>query len=505
MLWQSDLELPQEDTVREHCDYVDLIRSLGEGSSNPMVDITSILSDPPSSSSAYSSTPNTENVYHPFWYATAEPHYQAFAPLIDQEASAWVCGNIPPSTVIQPLDPLEHVENCLWPSPSSLYAFCLHVSLLYINSSYFCFRAEDVLNNGLAPPSSLSSAPLPSWSLPVRGSASMVNAMPPVPGPSTVPLDFDPSRYVSLDYTGFDMSLDNVQSPGRSGYHLPLATPAQGMYPVLIGQDAFGVDPDLSSVTALWEAGPSTDSTVPLTAAPCDIFPCDSLENSARLETLVNYAPASLSPESLPSTVPSPQTRSCTKVDKPTTHASKTGGRNRAHSGRKTRSSSNPTPSSSSPSRRRVSHRDGQSSGRNIKALTQLQIYETIERGGPIVCPASQCPYHDQSKCRDWRKADFLRHLMTHCVDPGNWMWKCAGVPVDESKLTDEQRQGLVNSWRYQGRLMAGGCMQNFSRSDSLKRHLDKQEIGCQGNIKLSFHQKLNGAQPDIVRQLVTL
>lgn len=96
-------------------------------------------------------------------------------------------------------------------------------------------------------------------------------------------------------------------------------------------------------------------------------------------------------------------------------------------------------------------------------------------------CPI--CGYTQQKR----RVQELKRHIRTH----GRWRkpgeWTCRGVGIDRAHLLGIGiRQGMTEEefieaggYRFEGRLMAGGCRGTFSRKDALKRHVDSPGNSC--------------------------
>ncbi|KAF9049533.1 hypothetical protein BDZ89DRAFT_654495 [Hymenopellis radicata] len=102
-----------------------------------------------------------------------------------------------------------------------------------------------------------------------------------------------------------------------------------------------------------------------------------------------------------------------------------------------------------------------------------------------------KCPVCDWVQ-ENHRKPDFLRHLNTHTRAPETDQtkgWWCKGVRLED---LDEYNRGAREDGRktisrdmepkqFRDHVRIGGCLQNFSRRDALKRHLDNPAMACAG------------------------
>lgn len=118
--WQTSFE--QEDILQDHCDYLDLMRSF-EGASMPMVDISTMYSIAALALTQHPNTNPSTNNSTSSWAkltrASQNPPVFINAP----KSSAWICERIAVDAVVRTLDPPEHVDQCLWPAPSSSYVY----------------------------------------------------------------------------------------------------------------------------------------------------------------------------------------------------------------------------------------------------------------------------------------------------------------------------------------------------------------------------------------------
>lgn len=138
--------------------------------------------------------------------------------------------------------------------------------------------------------------------------------------------------------------------------------------------------------------------------------------------------------------------------------------------------------------------------GRNIHLLTGAEVDAALA-SRPRVCPLARlgaCSLVPNDG--KWEKGTFRRHLQTH-VDKGGWWWKCSGLPVEDIGDSSTSR----NRWTcpLDGRDYAGGCLANFSRKDSLKRHIRKGSSGCVGDVEADYHLELNSLRYEETRQLL--
>lgn len=89
-------------------------------------------------------------------------------------------------------------------------------------------------------------------------------------------------------------------------------------------------------------------------------------------------------------------------------------------------------------------------------------------------CP--HCNYIQWKK----RTADFERHQATHISRAGKPLFVCQGVRLEHAsackKPIPTDKRGIPVE--HEGVMRVGGCFRSFTRSDALKRHLEKTAFG---------------------------
>ncbi|KAI9058384.1 hypothetical protein FKP32DRAFT_1636400 [Trametes sanguinea] len=93
---------------------------------------------------------------------------------------------------------------------------------------------------------------------------------------------------------------------------------------------------------------------------------------------------------------------------------------------------------------------------------------------------AYKCPYCDHVQ-KNRRSPDMERHIRSHFRRTGQAQWVCCGLPLEEAKMHGRGRND--NPWTFNGVLMVGGCHEDFSRMDALKRHWRNTNNNCIGDI----------------------
>ncbi len=102
-----------------------------------------------------------------------------------------------------------------------------------------------------------------------------------------------------------------------------------------------------------------------------------------------------------------------------------------------------------------------------------------------------RCPVCDWVQ-ENHRKPDFLRHLNTHARAPETDQtkgWWCKGVRLEDldeyNQVAREDGRKIISRdmepQQFRDHVRIGGCLQNFSRRDALKRHLDNPAMACAG------------------------
>lgn len=115
---------------------------------------------------------------------------------------------------------------------------------------------------------------------------------------------------------------------------------------------------------------------------------------------------------------------------------------------------------------------------RNVQLDEAPPLRGTWARNGP---DAYKCPYCDHVQLNK-RSPDLERHIRSHFRRTTRQRWVCCGLPLDEAAKQDISADN--NRWEFNGRTMVGGCHQDFSRMDALKRHIDNKNNPCKGNTK---------------------
>ncbi|KAL7279931.1 hypothetical protein ACG7TL_006341 [Trametes sanguinea] len=93
---------------------------------------------------------------------------------------------------------------------------------------------------------------------------------------------------------------------------------------------------------------------------------------------------------------------------------------------------------------------------------------------------AYKCPYCDHVQ-KNRRSPDMERHIRSHFRRTGQAQWVCCGLPLEEAMRLGHGRND--NPWTFNGVLMVGGCHEDFSRMDALKRHWRNANNNCIGDI----------------------
>ncbi|CCM01078.1 uncharacterized protein FIBRA_03126 [Fibroporia radiculosa] len=132
---------------------------------------------------------------------------------------------------------------------------------------------------------------------------------------------------------------------------------------------------------------------------------------------------------------------------------------------------STPSGNSRSHSRRVVRPRNAQA------FISPLAAAQALANGS-FVCPAPGCGHVPSSK----NPSDLERHMATHQSYANKGKWICCGIPANA--------ENADVAYIIKGRLMTGGCQTEFSRKDSLGRHLTRS--GCVGDLNLA--QELGSA-----------
>ncbi|KAI0648029.1 hypothetical protein C8Q79DRAFT_547315 [Trametes meyenii] len=94
---------------------------------------------------------------------------------------------------------------------------------------------------------------------------------------------------------------------------------------------------------------------------------------------------------------------------------------------------------------------------------------------------AYKCPYCEHVQTNK-RSPDMERHIRSHFRRTAQAQWVCCGLPLDEALRLGRGRGD--NAWHFNGVLMVGGCHEDFSRMDALKRHWRNANNSCIGDIR---------------------
>ncbi|KAI0372185.1 hypothetical protein BV20DRAFT_964288 [Pilatotrama ljubarskyi] len=94
---------------------------------------------------------------------------------------------------------------------------------------------------------------------------------------------------------------------------------------------------------------------------------------------------------------------------------------------------------------------------------------------------AYKCPYCDHVQ-KNKRSPDMERHIRSHFRRTAQSQWVCCGLPLEEAVRRGCSRND--NPWEFNGVLMVGGCHEDFSRMDALKRHWRNSNNSCIGDIR---------------------
>ncbi|KAI0632145.1 hypothetical protein C8Q77DRAFT_1074211 [Trametes polyzona] len=176
--------------------------------------------------------------------------------------------------------------------------------------------------------------------------------------------------------------------------------------------------------------------------------------------------------------VPSPRIRS--RKLRSSTHT-RSQGRTKHHRAT-SRHSYSPYPSSSTSTSAAESSSAANSrrpGSRNVQIIDQAPPPRgSWAKTGP---DAYKCPYCDHVQ-KNKRSPDMERHIRSHFRRTAQSQWVCCGLPLEEA-MRRGRGQG-DNPWIFNGELMVGGCHEDFSRMDALKRHWRNSNNSCIGDIR---------------------
>ncbi|KAI0335876.1 hypothetical protein GY45DRAFT_1267322 [Cubamyces sp. BRFM 1775] len=105
---------------------------------------------------------------------------------------------------------------------------------------------------------------------------------------------------------------------------------------------------------------------------------------------------------------------------------------------------------------------------------------------------AYKCPYCDHVQ-KNKRSPDMERHIRSHFRRTAQAQWVCCGLPLEEAMIRGRGRDD--NPWKFNGVLMVGGCHEDFSRMDALKRHWRNANNSCVGDIRYARVQEEESSQ----------
>ena len=97
---------------------------------------------------------------------------------------------------------------------------------------------------------------------------------------------------------------------------------------------------------------------------------------------------------------------------------------------------------------------------------------------------AYRCPYCEHVQANR-RSPDMERHIRSHFRDAARAQWVCCGVPA-EAAAAYGVPPGAGGAWVFNGRHMVGGCHEDFSRMDALKRHWKNANNTCVGDVQFA-------------------
>ncbi|TFK89576.1 hypothetical protein K466DRAFT_545070 [Polyporus arcularius HHB13444] len=148
------------------------------------------------------------------------------------------------------------------------------------------------------------------------------------------------------------------------------------------------------------------------------------------------------------------------------------------------RNSYSPYPSSSASTPSSIGESSSASSSRR-PGSRNVQIFDreppprgSWDKTGP---DAYKCPFCDHVQTNK-RSPDMERHIRSHFRSAVKAQWVCCGVPIEDA--AKHAVSPTENRWTFNGRVMVGGCHEDFSRMDALKRHWKNRNNTCVGDIK---------------------
>ena len=258
-----------------------------------------------------------------------------------------------------------------------------------------------------------------------------------------------------------------------------------------VGDDVFD-SPSSSNAHPGGRAIPATTPSARRRRTPARKYrDADSDEEEEEAEEDV-YAESSADDASEDEYMPSPRVQkrklsSATSARKATTSA---GGRKSTRAA--PRHSYSPYPSSglsSAPSPAASSSASSSSCAGRRAGSRNIQVFDSPppprgawDKDGPR---AYRCPYcaHVQA---NKRSPDMERHIRSHFRAAGGagQQWVCCGVPVERADAYGVAAANGGGEWEFNGVRMVGGCHEDFSRMDALKRHWKNANNACVGDVQ---------------------
>ncbi|KAI0822299.1 hypothetical protein BC628DRAFT_1421971 [Trametes gibbosa] len=145
------------------------------------------------------------------------------------------------------------------------------------------------------------------------------------------------------------------------------------------------------------------------------------------------------------------------------------------------RLSYSPYPSSSTSSASAAESSSRRPGSRNVQIIDQAPPPRgQWAKTGP---GAYKCPYCEHVQ-RNKRSPDMERHIRSHFRRAAHSQWVCCGLPLEEAVRLGHGGAAHESVWEFNGVLMVGGCREDFSRMDALKRHWRNANNSCIGDVR---------------------